>query len=440
MSGGQEFTETATAPGDCESTPDDFVIAKELEPAKTDERIGSLDFIRGIAVMGILAANIIAFGQPFLAYMMPSQFMVPSGDPEGWMWIAQFVLIDGKMRGLFTLLFGAGLYLFLERAWERGATRGLQVRRLAWLGVFGLLHFFFIWRGDILFLYAVCGLAALALVRMKPPNQMILGLIGYVIGALFYTALFAAIHSFAAMDVGDDADLAEAQAEMLRGEADATEEGLDEAALIQSGDYMGYVTDTITGHWWMPLVAVLQVFIETIPLMLIGMALYRMGFFEGSFPRNKMILWGWLGVVIGGALSFAIGLWARADEFSFYGTQWAFIGMSMLPRLGMILGIAALLVVYSPNWTGWIGQRVAAAGRAAFTNYLGTSIVMLFVFHGWALGLYGELNRPQLLLVWVLTSVLMLAWSKPWLERYRYGPLEWLWRCLTYGKLFPLRR
>jgi uncharacterized protein len=97
-------------------------------------------------------------------------------------------------------------------------------------------------------------------------------------------------------------------------------------------------------------------------------------------------------------------------------------------------------VVWAPTATGWLGERVRAAGRAAFTNYLGTSIVMMFVFHGWALGLFGQLNRPQLYVVVVLTCVLMLAWSKPWLERYRYGPLEWLWRCLTYRQVFALRR
>src|SRR5687767_5973229 len=82
-----------------------------------DERIVSLDFIRGIAVMGILAANIVAFGQPFAAYMYPESFLTEHGPASDAMWIAQFVLIDGKMRGLFTLLFGAGHYLFMERAW-----------------------------------------------------------------------------------------------------------------------------------------------------------------------------------------------------------------------------------------------------------------------------------------------------------------------------------
>jgi uncharacterized protein len=174
--------------------------------------------------------------------------------------------------------------------------------------------------------------------------------------------------------------------------------------------------------------------------MLIGVALYRMGFFSGAFDRAKLLRWGWIGVIAGGLVHLAIGLVVQAGGFTYYGTLSAFVAWSPLPRLWMVLGMAALLVAYGPSATGWLGERVRAAGRAAFTNYLGTSIVMMFVFHGWALGLFGQLNRPQLYIVVALAWVLMLAWSKPWLDRYRYGPLEWLWRCLTYGKVFPLRK
>jgi len=98
-------------------------------PVSSKDRIETLDFIRGLAVMGILAANIIAFGQPFNAYIFPEAFIGDPGDPGGWQWLAQYVLVDGKMRGLFTLLFGAGMYLFMERTWARGGTRWLQMWR-----------------------------------------------------------------------------------------------------------------------------------------------------------------------------------------------------------------------------------------------------------------------------------------------------------------------
>lgn len=122
-------------------------------------------------------------------------------------------------------------------------------------------------------------------------------------------------------------------------------------------------------------------------------------------------------------------------------TQLVFNGVSGFLHLPMILGLAALLSLWAPTASqGWLGRRFVAAGRMAFSNYLGTSLVMMLVFQGWAGGLFGELHRAGLLLLVALGWVLMLAWSRPWLAYFRYGPLEWLWRCLTYGKLFPLRR
>lgn len=416
------------------------IAADDLAPAKSTERIGSLDFIRGLAVMGILGANIVAFGQPFSAYMFPEAFLVPTGDPGGWQWVAQFVLIDGKMRGLFTILFGAGLYLFMERAWARGSSRWLQARRLVMLLVFGLIHFFLIWRGDILMYYAMAGLIALPLLRLAAKTQLMIGVVGYIVGALVYAAMMAPLPFVADTALGEEPQFTEFRA----GLEDSKQRGLADDALVtefkQQGDYVALVEHRLSNYWFEPLTNFLLFALETLPLVFIGIAIYRLGFFSGEISRTSMRRWGWLGLMAGGILHLAIALWVKANGFTYYGTIAAFMGISVLPRLIMVLGLAAILVLYSPRWTGWLGQRVAAAGRAAFTNYLGTSILMLFVFHGWALGLFGELNRPQLYLVMALSWVLMLAWSKPWLEHYRYGPLEWLWRCLTYGKLFPLRR
>ena len=153
-----------------------------------------------------------------------------------------------------------------------------------------------------------------------------------------------------------------------------------------------------------------------------------------------MLKWGWGGLLIGGGISLALGLWVKSIGFTYYGMLAVFVGWSAIPQLLMVIGLAALMVVYSPGWTGWLADRVRAAGRAAFTNYLGTSILMIFVFQGWGLGLFGELNRPQLYGVTALACAVMLLWSKPWLDRFRYGPLEWLWRCLTYRQMFPLKR
>jgi uncharacterized protein len=414
--------------------------AAPIAPVASAERNETLDFIRGIAVMGILAANIVAFGQPFEAYMYPAAFQTDPGDPGGWMWIAQFILIDGKMRGLFTLLFGAGMYLFMEKAWAKGATRGLQAWRLAILAVFGMIHFFFIWPGDILFFYAVFGFVVLACLGWGTKTQLAVGLAGYMVGVVFYAGAMTFPWAVVDTPFGNAPEMGEMRAEMVAGIDDALAHGAVPNATTASGDYGALVAHRLSEQWSEPLSNLVFFGFETIPLMLIGIALYRMGFFSGAFNRGKMILWGWIGLVAGALVHLAIGMVVQGGGFTFYGTLAAFMGWSPLPRLWMVLGLAALMVAYAPGMTGWLAERVRAAGRAAFTNYLGTSVVMMLVFHGWALGLFGQLNRPQLYIVVALTCALMLAWSKPWLDRYRYGPLEWLWRCLTYRTMFPLRK
>ncbi|MGB3805691.1 MAG: DUF418 domain-containing protein [Erythrobacter sp.] len=414
--------------------------APDLAPVRQGDRIASLDFIRGIAVMGILAANIVAFGQSFEAYFYPDAFLVEHGEVSDWLLVAQAVLVDNKMRGLFTLLFGAGLYLFMERAWARGATLWLQTWRLAILLVFGLIHYFLIWPGDILTYYALIGFAVLPFLQLKPVTQLGIGITAYVAGILFYGLTMTFTWLVAETDLSGKAAFAEAAAGMQSAKAQALSDAAVENALIQSGDYAGLVTRRLTEETFDPLFNTLFFAFDIWPLMLIGVAFYRLGFFSGEFDRRKMVTWGWAGVLVGGAISLAIALWLKAGGFTYYAMLGGLIGWSPLPRLLMVLGFAALLVAYAPRCTGWLGQRISAAGRAAFTNYLGTSVLMIFVFHGWGLGLYGEFARPGLYLVMVGAWVVMLAWSKPWLERYRYGPLEWLWRCLTYRKLFPLRR
>ncbi len=151
--------------------------------------------------------------------------------------------------------------------------------------------------------------------------------------------------------------------------------------------------------------------------------------------------WGWAALLLGSAGSLALGLWAFTSGFEPYLTNYIFNGPSAFSRLFQILGLAALLTLWSGSASrSWLGSRWVAAGRMAFSNYIGTSLVMALVFQGWAGGLFGLLHRIELLPIVFGGWVLMLAWSKPWLARFNYGPLEWLWRCLSYWKLFPILR
>ena len=421
-------------------TRSDAAPDKAVPRAMAGNRIASLDFIRGIAVMGILAANIIAFGQPFAAYMYPDAFLVPHNEAEEWMWIAQFVLIDGKMRGLFTLLFGAGLYLFMEKAWSRGEGRALQARRLGWLLLFGLGHFFLIWRGDILTFYALFGLVSLAAIRWAAKTQLVVGLLGYAAGVVLVGSFMLSPYVIAETEFGEQPAYAEMREQLAADKGRALDHEMVEYRIISEGSYGDFVAHNVTDHKGdLPF----NIFIfgfETLPLMLIGMALYRFGLFSGAMNTGRMLRWGSAGIVIGSGVTLLVALWVRDAGFSYWSTLAAFMSLSALPRLPVVLGLAAVLAVVGARASGWLAERVSAAGRAAFTNYLGTSVLMLFVFHGWGGGLFGALGRTELYLVMAASWLVMLAWSKPWLDRFRFGPLEWLWRCLTYWRLFPLRR
>ncbi|QZD94713.1 DUF418 domain-containing protein [Qipengyuania gelatinilytica] len=404
--------------------------------AESGERIESLDFVRGVAVLGILVANIIAMGQPFEAAFFPGAFTLTPTDLDMQLWVGQFVLIDGKMRGLFSLLFGAGLYLFLEKSWESGRTLGLQARRLFWLGCFGLIHYYFIWAGDILFLYAVCGFGVIALSGLSAKLQLAFGVIGYLTGAMF----FALVNFITMRAIANDGTLEGMGGAFM----EAAEYGLYDAqvetAIRQHGTYLDFVAHTFEVHATEPFASLLDGAMEALPLMAIGMALYRFGLFEGRMNGRRLLAASWTGFLVGGAALLWIALDTLEGGIGYYEGLAASTGWAPLPRLVMMLGMLGLLVSYAPQASGRIGQSIKAAGRTAFTNYLGASIVMLFVFGNWGLDLFGELSRTSLYGVVALAWIVMLLWSRLWLEHYRYGPLEWLWRCLTYGRVFQLRR
>lgn len=411
------------------------------QPVRADARLANLDFIRGIAVLGILAANITFFGQPMMAYMWPGGFISETGDPDYWLWITQYVLIDGKMRGLFTILFGVGMVLFIEKARERGEGRWLLARRLFWLLLFGVIHFLLIWRGDILTLYALAGAVALLFLTMNGRNLLVMGLLGYIVGGLVYVA-FNALPTLV-MDTQLSADPGFAEA--IAGIQEAQDEMLaDDAAyadILTNGTYPEFVQRTVSEHALDLFTnAPMLILFETLPLILIGMGLYRVGLFSGGLNRRKQLLWGWLGIIAGSVVALVIALAVVQNGITFWEAIAALTSYAHWPKLPVILGLTAILAVYGANATGWLAERISAAGRAAFTNYLGTSVLMMLIFHPWAGGLWGELTRPELYFVVVFGWAVMLAWSQPWLKRYRYGPLEWLWRCLTYGRMFALRR
>jgi uncharacterized protein len=177
---------------------------------------------------------------------------------------------------------------------------------------------------------------------------------------------------------------------------------------------------------------------ETLAYMLWGMAALKSGFLTGAWDDRSYARVALIGFGIGIPAYAAIG-WAYASSGFAVPLTFAYVMAATVPfRPLMILATAALVILLTRRGGALVG-RIAAAGRAAFTNYLGTSIVMTSLFYGYGFGLFGTLGRAELWLVVVAMWALMLLWSKPWLDRFAYGPFEWLWRSLARGRIQSLR-
>ncbi|MGB5484272.1 DUF418 domain-containing protein [Parasphingorhabdus sp.] len=405
------------------------------------QRYLEMDALRGFAVMGILLMNIIGFSMPEMAYINPAVYG-GTDTPDIIAWFASFLLVDGKMRGLFTFLFGASLILICERSEAKGESPAkTHFSRMFWLALFGLAHFFFLWWGDILFLYAAIGCAAYFL-RLWPAEKLIrsaiiLYLLGFVIYSGFMGSLIYLQHAAEAAGAGSDPD--KQYQDAMIGIAPSAGEITEEVSRYLTG-YAELVRYRVAEQWFAPLGVIVQNFLETLPFMMFGMALYKNGFLTGSWEASRYRRVATISLLIGLAILIPIGILILSQNFEPLLTLNAVMAWSMPSRLLMTIGYLALLVLFIQKFaTSRLIHRVAAAGRAAFSNYLGTSLLMTFIFYGWGLGYYGSVGRAELYLFVLGAWALMLLWSQPWLMRFRYGPLEWLWRSLAKGQAQPMQ-
>jgi uncharacterized protein len=404
-------------------------------------RIATLDIVRGVAVMGILAMNIVAFAMPPEAYLNPRAYGTES-DADLVSYVFSFILVDGKMRGLFSLLFGASMLLVIEKAEAKGESpASVHYRRMLWLLAFGFLHFFFIWYGDILTGYALIGMVAY-LFRRKAPRQLLFWGILFVLLELALMSGFAAMaHSLAATMAAPNPppEMAEAWKGMSEGLAIPTAAQLQEHMRVFLGPWTGVVQDQFSEHAGDPFFMLFVFGWETLGYMLLGMWGLKSGFLTGAWDdgRYRRVALTGFGIAIP---LYALLAWRIvADGHSVPGIfTYVFAGTVLLRPL-MVVAVAALVILLTRRG-GALTRRIAAAGRAAFTNYLGTSLVMTFFFYGWGLGWFGTFTRVELWPVVVAMWALMLLWSKPWLDRHLYGPFEWLWRSLARGSLQPMKR
>ncbi|MFW2851259.1 DUF418 domain-containing protein [Sphingomonas sp. TX0543] len=406
------------------------------------DRIATLDAVRGVAVMGILLLNIVSFALPAYAYVDPT-FAGGAAGANWWTWAIVFVLADGKMRALFTMLFGASTVLVAERALAGGENAArVHYARMASLFAIGLVHAYLIWAGDILTLYAVCGALVFALWRWPPR------LLAGVAGALLLWQLATGVIGYV---------------DTRRFEAAATAPDAGAALRIRWADYRAALLPpvqpaaediaTYRGSWREIAIAraheafqletqVMPLMLpETVALMLLGMALFRTGFFSGGWERRAY----WRVAIGGYALTIpgyiALTVWLTRAHFDPIVMILSEPLHLVLLRPWMAMAHAAIVILcVTSGRARWLTARIAAVGRMAFSNYLGTSILCTLIFYGYGLGWYGRLERWQLYAVVMLVWAAMLLWSRPWLERFAYGPAEWLWRSIARGRVQTMRR
>lgn len=404
------------------------------------ERIVSLDIIRGIAVMAIFSVNVVGMAMLESAYFYPPDYGFDSvGDKV--MFTLNSIFVDGRFRGLFSILFGASMTLVIERAVAAGKA-GWKVHypRMIVLLLFGVLHYYLLFWGDILVNYALVGMIAYVFWRLRPRWLL---LIATVALAVFYVPNIVGTIEMVAMveesrEPGASPELKAEVEEMIAIPPDFAEQiARDKAAHASIPAH--FRAKTTGNAAWRPWMSLPGYGLETLGLMLIGMAGYKSGFLTGTWPRKS---YRWIAATFLGAdlLLHAVGAWLALEANFAPEVYWPWTRSYNAPLHPIgALGYAALIILVIDQRSA-IGQRFAAVGRAAFTNYLGASVIGTLIFFGTFGGLYGELSRGECWLIVPPVWLLMLLWSKWWLDRYRYGPFEWAWRCLARWKWEPMRK
>ena len=393
-------------------------------------RIDAIDVLRGVAVLGILVMNVQAFAMPESAYFNPTAY----GDLEGanlLVWVAGRMLADQKFMTIFSMLFGASIVLMTERAEARGDARRLHYRRMGWLLVIGLLHAHLLWSGDILFLYAVCGMLVYPLRRQPPGRLLALGvaMLAIASGHSVWTGLTLPYWPEEARS-SFIREVWQPTPEMIARELAAYRGTWLDRQAVRSESALEFETYfLITWGLW-----------RAGGLMLIGMALFRSGVFSAErSPRFHAAL---IGVAL--ALGLPLVAFGIVTDFARGWPLWSFFVGAQLnywPSIAVSLGYvgAVMLACRAPALRG-LTRPVAAVGRTALTNYLLQTLLCTTLFYGHGLGWFGSVDRVGQAGVVVAVWAIQLVASPLWLRRFRFGPAEWAWRSLTYGTRVPLRR
>jgi uncharacterized protein len=434
--------------------------APAVAPVSDAERLKLIDALRGVALLGILLMNIPGFSMP--EYSSES-FKSDPTNVNFWVSAVITVGFEGKMRALFGMIFGAGVLLFVSKKEQTGrSVTGLFYRRMFWLILFGLIHAHLIlWIGDILFLYGFCGMVVYLCRKIKP-IYLVLGIplvavFDFTAGTLFYQHIRN--QRIAYVEAGalaaQNKPLTEAQKDALSQWRDLEKsfipnrEDAQENTRKMKSDY-GTVASRLRPLAWKMETMFLPIEIwDSLALMFLGLALYQWGFLSGRWTNRdyaKVI-----------AIGYGIGLPLAA--YSFYHSylynpnletslrrlelvpiEWVRLIYPFQRILIVMAHVAAIVLLYKAKYVQTLFRCLEAVGQMALTNYIMQSVICTLFFFGYGLNYYGELEFYQIYFVVLAIWIVQLIASPIWLRFFRFGPLEWVWRSLTYWKLQPFVR
>ena len=429
-------------------------------PVSENSRISLIDMLRGFALLGILMMNIPGFS------MADYSFEAFKNDPDSFnFWLYQFigVFFEGKMRAMFGMVFGAGVLLFIANKSAKGTSvHWLYYRRMFWLLIFGLIHAHLIlWIGEILYLYAVCGMI-LYLFRNVPPRYLvwavpIVAVVSFVASAIQYQDIREKriAYSQATKAKSENKTLTATQTKALtewreiektmipnREDAKANTKKMKSDYSTVAGYLRPIALDIQTKY--LPF----EVW-DSLALMLLGLALFKWGFLTGAWSNKDY----WTVVKIGYGVGLPLVIYSNYYAFHHFSTLEANLArMEQVPinwvnliypfqRILLVMAhAAALILLYKSGVVKGLMSRLVAVGRMAFTNYISHSVICTLFFFGYGLNYYAELEFYQIYYVVLVVWAFQLIISPIWLKYFLFGPLEWLWRSLTYWKVQPMKR
>ncbi|MBN2118109.1 MAG: DUF418 domain-containing protein [Anaerolineales bacterium] len=410
-----------------------------LAPVQQTERIQLVDILRGFALFGILLVNMMLFTRPVQSIILPMDPATPWYDYAA-EWLVHF-LGESKFYSLFSLLFGLGLTLLMERIEARGGRFvPLYLRRLLVLLGIGVVHAVLIWVGDILIVYAIFGLLLLLFRKAKPRTLLIWVVILVAIPLLFQAAATGLVEMGRAMPEG--AQQIDQTFEEVEANYRADAERASQA--YANGDFGEITRQRVYDYLNFMLVGSLYTLgFNVLAMFLLGVYFGKRQIFrELESNRSlfrKLLIWGLIVGIIGNAIYATVIM-----PISRFEPSWSFLLATIsqgigAPMLCLAYVSAIALLTGIPAWNQRL-KVLAPVGQMALTNYLSQSILCTLIFYGYGLGLFGTIGAAQGIALTFVIYLIQIPISHWWMKRFRYGPAEWLWRSLTYGHAQPMRR